>query len=43
MPFPVDEAELPAMLTVGPMTDKAFAQLCAEHPDLFFELFADHE
>ncbi len=39
----VDEAHLPATLTVAPMTDEAFAELCAEHPDLFFELCADGE
>jgi len=41
--FLVDEAYLPAILTVGPMTDEAFAQLCAEHPDLNFELSARGE
>jgi Uma2 family endonuclease len=40
MAFLVDEAHLPAILTVGPMTDQAFAQLCAEHPDLNLELSA---
>jgi len=40
MAFLVDEPYLPAILTVGPMTDEAFAQLCAEHPDLNFELSA---
>ena len=40
MAFLVDEAYLPATLTVGPMTDEAFAQLCAEHPDLNLELSA---
>jgi Uma2 family endonuclease len=39
----VDEAYLPAALTVGAMTDEAFAQLCAEHPDLMFELSAQGE
>ncbi|HME10474.1 MAG TPA: Uma2 family endonuclease, partial [Bryobacteraceae bacterium] len=43
MAFLVDEAYLPAILTVGPMTDEAFAQLCAEHPDLNFELSARGE
>lgn len=38
MAFLVDEAYLPAILTVGPMTDEAFAQLCTEHPDLNLEL-----
>ena len=40
MAFLVDEAHLPAILTVGPMTDEAFAQLCAEHPDVNLELSA---
>ena len=40
MAFLVDEAYLPAILTVGPMTDEAFAQLCAEHPDLNLEMSA---
>jgi Uma2 family endonuclease len=40
MAFLVEEAHLPATLTVGPMTDEAFAQLCAEHPDLNLELSA---
>jgi len=43
MAFLVDEAYLPAILTVGPMTDEAFAQLCAEHPDLELELSANGE
>jgi Uma2 family endonuclease len=43
MAFLVDEAYLPAILTVGPMTDEAFAQLCADHPDLMFELSEDGE
>ena len=29
----------PAILTVGPMTDEAFAQFCAGHPNLELELF----
>jgi Uma2 family endonuclease len=40
MAFLVDEAHLPAILTVGSMTDEQFAQLCGEHPDLHFELSA---
>jgi Uma2 family endonuclease len=43
MAFLVDEAFLPAVLTVGPMTDEAFAQLCAEHPDLELELSSNGE
>lgn len=40
MAFLVDEAYLPAILTVGAMTDEAFAQLTAEHPELNLELSA---
>ncbi len=43
MAFVIDEAHLPANLTVGPMTDEAFAQLCAEHPDLNLEMSAHGE
>jgi len=43
MAFLIDEAYLPAILTVGPMTDEAFAQLCAEHADLNFEMSARGE
>ena len=43
MAFLVDQAYLPAILTVGPMTDEVFAQLCAEHPDLNLELSAHGE
>jgi Uma2 family endonuclease len=43
MAFLIDEAYLPAILTVGPMTDEAFAQLCAEHPDLNLEMSAHGE
>lgn len=43
MAFLVDEAYLPAILTAGPMTDEAFAQLCSAHPDLSFELSAEGE
>lgn len=43
MAFLVDEAYLPAILTMGPMTDEAFAQLCAEHPDLNLEMSAHGE
>jgi Uma2 family endonuclease len=39
----VDEAYLPATLTVPPMTDEEFAEFCAEHPDLFFEMTAEGE
>jgi len=37
----IDEAFLPATLTASPMTDSEFADFCAEHPDLFFEMTAD--
>jgi len=43
MAFLVDEAYLPAILTSRPMTDEEFAELCAEHPDLFFEMSAEGE
>lgn len=43
MAFLVDEAYLPAVLTVGPMTDEEFARFCAEHPDLSFEVTAEGE
>ncbi len=43
MTFAIDEANLPAVLTVGPMTDEAFAQLCAEHPGLNLEMSAHGE
>jgi Uma2 family endonuclease len=39
----VNEAHLPAILTVGPMTDEAFAQLCAEHPEFEVEVSARGE
>lgn len=38
MVFSIDEDLLPATLSAPPMTDEAFAELCAEHPDLFFEV-----
>jgi Uma2 family endonuclease len=45
MAFLVDEAYLPAVLTAQPMTDEEFAELCAElcaeHPDLLFEMSAE--
>ena len=43
MAFVIEEAHLPAVLTVGPMTDEAFAQLCAQHPDLNLEITAHGE
>jgi Uma2 family endonuclease len=43
MPMLIDERYLPATLTTGPMTDDQFAELCAEHEDLRFELTADGE
>jgi Uma2 family endonuclease len=43
MPFVIEETWLPATLTVGPMTDDAFAEFCSEHPDLFFEMTAEGE
>jgi Uma2 family endonuclease len=43
MVFTIDEAFLPATLTAPPMTDQQFADFCAEHPDLFFEMTATGE
>jgi Uma2 family endonuclease len=43
MPFTIDESFLPATLTAHPMTDEQFAEFCAEHPDLSFEMTADGE
>lgn len=43
MAFLIDEAWLPATLTVPPMTDQQFADFCAEHPDLLFEMTAEGE
>jgi len=39
----IDEKHLPAMLTTGPLTDEQYAELCAEHEDLRFEMTADGE
>ena len=41
MPFLIEDAFLPATLTAPPMTDQQFADFCAEHPDLFFEMTAE--
>ncbi|HEY3739045.1 MAG TPA: Uma2 family endonuclease [Bryobacteraceae bacterium] len=41
MRFAIDDAHLPATLTAHPMTDEQFAQLCAEHPDLFLEMTSE--
>jgi Uma2 family endonuclease len=43
MAFTIDEAWLPATLTVPPMSDAEFAGFCSEHPDLFFEMTAEGE
>jgi Uma2 family endonuclease len=43
MAFAIDQEHLPAVLTSHPMTDDEFAALCAEHPDLSFEMTADGE
>jgi Uma2 family endonuclease len=43
MAFTIDDTMLPARLTSHPMTDEEFAELCAEHPDLFFEMTAEGE
>ncbi len=43
MPFLIEDAFLPATLTASPMTDQQFADFCAEHPDLSFEMSAAGE
>lgn len=43
MNFTIGEENLPAILTATPMSDDEFAELCAEHPDLFFEMSAEAE
>ena len=43
MAFLIDQAYLPATLTVEPMTDEQFADFCSEHSDLFFEMTVDGE
>ena len=43
MAFVIDDVFLPATLTAHPMTDDEFAEFCAEHPDLFFEMTAEGE
>jgi Uma2 family endonuclease len=43
MAFTIDDTMLPARLTSHPMTDEEFAELCAEHPDLFLEMTAEGE
>ena len=43
MTFAIDDAFLPATLTVPPMTDEEFAACCAKHPDLHFEMTAEGE
>jgi len=43
MSFAISDDHLPAILTVGPMSDEAFSELCAEHPDMMFEMTAEGE
>jgi Uma2 family endonuclease len=43
MAIVIDEALLPVRLSAHPMTDQEFSALCAEHPDLFFEMTAEGE
>jgi Uma2 family endonuclease len=43
MAFTIDDTMLPARLTSHLMTDEEFAELCAEHPDLFLEMTAAGE
>jgi Uma2 family endonuclease len=41
MTLAIDDAFLPATLSCHPMTDEEFVSLCAEHPDLNFEMTAE--
>src|SRR5258708_12542878 len=43
MAFLIDESFLPAILTAPAMADEQFAEFCAEHPDLMFEMTAEGE
>lgn len=43
MPFLINEAYLPATLTVEPMSDEEFIEFCEEHSDLNFEMTAEGE
>ena len=43
MSFEISPDYLPATLTAHPMTDAEFAQLCAKHTDLDFEMTAEGE
>jgi Uma2 family endonuclease len=43
MTFEIDAAFLPATLNCQPMSDEEFSELCAEHPDLNFEMTAEGE
>jgi Uma2 family endonuclease len=43
MPFLINDAYLPAILTAQPMSDEEFTAFCGEHPDLNFEMSAEGE
>jgi Uma2 family endonuclease len=43
MPFLINDANLPAILTAQPMNDEEFSAFCAGHPDLNFEMSAEGE
>jgi len=43
MPFLINDANLPAVLTAQPMSDDEFAAFCSDHPDLNFEMTAEGE
>ena len=43
MPFLINDAYLPAILTARPMSDEEFTAFCGEHPDLNFEMSAEGE
>jgi Uma2 family endonuclease len=43
MPFVIQDANLPAVLTAAPMTDEEFEEFCAAYADLNFEMTAEGE
>ena len=43
MAFVINDDYLPATLTAQPMTDEEFAEFCANHPDLSFEMTSQGE
>ena len=43
MSLVIEDAYLPATLTVSPMTDEEFVEFCAQFPDYFIEMSAEGE